>query len=176
MSMFIGEALAGDGNEVAHIDLLIGSKDGPVGVAFAYWMAAVRADSWEERTHLLEYGIVAALIHQALLERRGNGRPVPRPAATAVVATALLGLLDECIQAMLADSVAELWGARLMTFETAAAHDRGDDLKSLHARCSLAKLTASSSARRCSASRPMLAWSSATAKSPRLCNRSLSTC
>ena len=26
MSMFIGEALAGDGNEVAHIDLLIGSK------------------------------------------------------------------------------------------------------------------------------------------------------
>ena len=31
MSMFIGEALAGDGNEIAHIDLLIGSKDGPVG-------------------------------------------------------------------------------------------------------------------------------------------------
>jgi 5,6,7,8-tetrahydromethanopterin hydro-lyase len=35
MSMYIGEALAGDGNEIAHIDLLIGSKDGPVGVAFA---------------------------------------------------------------------------------------------------------------------------------------------
>lgn len=35
MSMFIGEALAGDGNEIAHIDLLIGSKDGPVGNAFA---------------------------------------------------------------------------------------------------------------------------------------------
>lgn len=35
MSMFIGEALAGDGNEIAHIDLLIGSKEGPVGVAFA---------------------------------------------------------------------------------------------------------------------------------------------
>ena len=35
MSMFIGEALAGEGNEIAHIDLLIGSKDGPVGVAFA---------------------------------------------------------------------------------------------------------------------------------------------
>ena len=26
MSMFIGEALSGDGNEIAHIDLLIGSK------------------------------------------------------------------------------------------------------------------------------------------------------
>ncbi len=39
MSMFIGEALHGDGNEVAHIDLLIGSKDGPVGVAFATALA-----------------------------------------------------------------------------------------------------------------------------------------
>jgi len=37
--MHIGEALAGDGNEVAHIDLLIGSKDGPVGTAFANALA-----------------------------------------------------------------------------------------------------------------------------------------
>ena len=35
MSMFVGEALAGDGNEIAHIDLILGSKDGPAGVAFA---------------------------------------------------------------------------------------------------------------------------------------------
>ncbi len=39
MAMFIGEALAGDGNEVAHIDLLIGDKDGPVGAAFANALA-----------------------------------------------------------------------------------------------------------------------------------------
>ena len=39
MSMFIGEALVGDGNEIAHIDLLIGSKDGPVGTAFANALA-----------------------------------------------------------------------------------------------------------------------------------------
>jgi len=31
----IGEALIGEGNEVAHVDLLIGDKDGPVGEAFA---------------------------------------------------------------------------------------------------------------------------------------------
>jgi 5,6,7,8-tetrahydromethanopterin hydro-lyase len=37
--MNIGEALAGDGNEVAHIDLLIGDKTGPVGVAFANALA-----------------------------------------------------------------------------------------------------------------------------------------
>ena len=39
MSMFIGEALVGEGNEIAHIDLLIGSKDGPVGTAFANALA-----------------------------------------------------------------------------------------------------------------------------------------
>ena len=39
MSMYIGEALAGDGNEIAHIDLLIGSKNGPVGNAFANALA-----------------------------------------------------------------------------------------------------------------------------------------
>lgn len=37
--MYIGEALAGDGNEIAHIDLLIGNKEGPVGVAFANALA-----------------------------------------------------------------------------------------------------------------------------------------
>ncbi|HXK33363.1 MAG TPA: formaldehyde-activating enzyme [Dehalococcoidia bacterium] len=31
---FIGESLVGDGNEVAHIDLIIGSKSGPAGTAF----------------------------------------------------------------------------------------------------------------------------------------------
>ncbi|MCH8831101.1 MAG: formaldehyde-activating enzyme [Planctomycetes bacterium] len=35
MSIHVGEALVGDGNEIAHIDLLIGDKDGPVGTAFA---------------------------------------------------------------------------------------------------------------------------------------------
>ena len=39
MQFYVGEALVGDGNEVAHIDLMIGSKDGPVGVAFANALA-----------------------------------------------------------------------------------------------------------------------------------------
>ncbi len=33
---FIGESLVGDGNEVAHIDLMIGSKQGHLGAAFAH--------------------------------------------------------------------------------------------------------------------------------------------
>ncbi|HEX3726701.1 MAG TPA: formaldehyde-activating enzyme [Pirellulales bacterium] len=39
MSMYVGEALVGEGNEIAHIDLLIGDKNGPVGVAFANALA-----------------------------------------------------------------------------------------------------------------------------------------
>jgi len=39
MSMYIGESLVGEGNEVAHIDLMIGDKSGPVGVSFANALA-----------------------------------------------------------------------------------------------------------------------------------------
>ena len=39
MAMYVGEALAGEGNEIAHIDLLIGDKNGPVGFAFANALA-----------------------------------------------------------------------------------------------------------------------------------------
>ena len=35
ITLATGEALVGEGNEVAHIDLLLGSKSGPVGAAFA---------------------------------------------------------------------------------------------------------------------------------------------
>ena len=33
---FIGESLVGEGNEVAHVDLIIGSKGGPAGSAFCH--------------------------------------------------------------------------------------------------------------------------------------------
>jgi len=49
----------------------------------------------------------------------------------------------QAIQFMLADSVTELWAARLMLYETAKAHDRDEDLNSLHYRCSAVKLFAS---------------------------------
>jgi acyl-CoA dehydrogenase len=54
----------------------------------------------------------------------------------------------QLIQAMLADSLTELWGARLMTYEAAAMQDRGEDLSVVHAHCSMAKLTASEMANR----------------------------
>ena len=39
MQFYIGEALVGEGNEIAHIDLMIGSKNGPGGTAFANALA-----------------------------------------------------------------------------------------------------------------------------------------
>ncbi len=76
-----------------------------LGVALAYGWTFLRIGNPAERTHLIEYGIVAALLHQALLERNGGGRSVPMPAALTVGITALLGLLDEGIQAVLPSRV-----------------------------------------------------------------------
>ena len=76
-----------------------------VGVALSYWMVALRVDNPAERTHLFEYGIVAALIYAALLERGRNGWPVKWPAALTVAVTAVLGLVDEGIQAVLPSRV-----------------------------------------------------------------------
>ncbi|MBX2821490.1 MAG: VanZ family protein [Rhodothermaceae bacterium] len=75
-------------------------------VGFAYWMVWVRMQSWAERTHLIEYGIVAALIHQALQERSRNGKGTALPvSALAMMLTAMLGTIDECIQAFLPNRV-----------------------------------------------------------------------
>jgi acyl-CoA dehydrogenase len=54
----------------------------------------------------------------------------------------------QAIQFMLADSLTELWAARLMTYETARSIDAGIDVKTQHARCSMAKLYASEMAGR----------------------------
>jgi alkylation response protein AidB-like acyl-CoA dehydrogenase len=52
------------------------------------------------------------------------------------------------IQAMLADSLTELFAARSLTYETARAVDAGADVKVQHAQCSMAKLYASEMAGR----------------------------
>ena len=54
----------------------------------------------------------------------------------------------QAIQFMLADSLTELWAARLMTYRTAEAIDAGEDVKVLHAQCAMAKVYASEMANR----------------------------
>ena len=78
-----------------------------LGVTAVYVMVVVRM-AMEERTHLFEYGFLAVLIHQALVERVRNGRRVPAPAAVAVVLAALLGWIDEGIQGLVPNRVYDL--------------------------------------------------------------------
>jgi acyl-CoA dehydrogenase len=55
---------------------------------------------------------------------------------------------NQAIQFALADSLTELWAARLMTYRTAQEIDDGEDLKLQHAHCSMVKLYASETANR----------------------------
>jgi acyl-CoA dehydrogenase len=55
---------------------------------------------------------------------------------------------QQAIQFMLADSLTELWAARLMTYRTAEEIDAGSDRKASHAQCAMAKLYASEMAGR----------------------------
>jgi alkylation response protein AidB-like acyl-CoA dehydrogenase len=111
-------------------DNLIGAEGGGMGWAHA----------WFRRERLMiaarNCGAMARLVEEATAFARD--RQVSGEA-----------LFDkQLVQAMLADSVTDLWAARLMTYETAAAHDRGADVKALHTRCSVAKLFASEAAGR----------------------------
>ena len=48
-----------------------------------------------ERSHLIEYSVLAIFIHKALLERIQNGEKVPLTALTAFGLTVLIGAIDE---------------------------------------------------------------------------------
>jgi alkylation response protein AidB-like acyl-CoA dehydrogenase len=67
------------------------------------------------------------------VDRRAFGRPITQ---------------YQAVQFMFADSLTELWAARLMTYRTAQAIDEAVDVKVQHAQCSLAKLYASEMANR----------------------------
>ena len=72
-----------------------------LGIAAAYVLVFVRMSIPTERSHLIEYGVVALFIHEALTERASHGRRVPAPALLAVLATTLVGVIDECIQLLI---------------------------------------------------------------------------
>ena len=70
-----------------------------LGVAAVYVLLLMRIASPVERSHLIEYGVLAVFCYEALTERASRGRRVPSPALLAVLATAAFGTLDECVQA-----------------------------------------------------------------------------
>lgn len=75
-----------------------------VGVAAVYILLLTRMTA-PERSHLIEYSVLAALMYEALSERRANGRIVPVPAALAALGATTLGILDEAVQLALPSRV-----------------------------------------------------------------------
>jgi peptidoglycan/LPS O-acetylase OafA/YrhL len=69
-----------------------------LGVVAAYLLVYVRMAIPTERSHLIEYSVVAALIHAALRERTENGYPPSHPAWTALLTTVGIGCVDEAAQ------------------------------------------------------------------------------
>ena len=89
-----------------------------VGIVAVYFMAFTRITLLEERSHLIEYSVVAVFIYEALVERKRNGGRVPFPSIIAIILTSLIGLLDECIQLFLPSRV---FDPQDMFFNTLAA-------------------------------------------------------
>lgn len=69
-----------------------------LGILAVYFMAFTRITLLEERSHLIEYSVVAVFIYEALAERKNNGQRLPYPSILTIILTSLIGLLDECIQ------------------------------------------------------------------------------
>ena len=75
-----------------------------VEVGFALGVAAIavlglaRGIAAAERSHLIEYAVLALIVHEALVERASQGRRVPVPAVLAIAGTTFVGVIDECIQ------------------------------------------------------------------------------
>ena len=74
------------------------------GITAVYILLGVRM-AIPERSHLMEYGVLAVLVYEAINERVTNGRHVLLPGLCALVATSLFGVIDECIQALLPSRV-----------------------------------------------------------------------
>lgn len=75
-----------------------------VGVTAIYVLLGVRM-AIPERSHLMEYGVLAVLVYEAIDERVTNGHRIPLPAACTFVATSVIGVIDEGIQAVLPSRV-----------------------------------------------------------------------
>ena len=68
-----------------------------LGIVAVYLMFFLRL-GLSERSHLIEYSVLAIFIHKAIDERADQGKKIPVPALWAFVLTLLIGVFDECLQ------------------------------------------------------------------------------
>jgi len=76
-----------------------------LGIAAVYLLLFTRMSIPAERSHLIEYGVIALLVREALVERVKQGRLLPAPAFLAVLLTVPVSLVDESIQALVPNRV-----------------------------------------------------------------------
>jgi hypothetical protein len=69
-----------------------------LGVIAIYLLVLLRMAVPEERSHLIEYSVLAIFIHEAILERNRKSKIVNKPGLVAIGITIMVGLIDECIQ------------------------------------------------------------------------------
>lgn len=67
----------------------------------AYLLVFVRMSIPTERSHLIEYGVVALFMYEALKERARHGHRIPFVGLLTILATGLIGVVDECVQLFL---------------------------------------------------------------------------
>lgn len=75
-----------------------------LGIIAVYIMFFLRL-GLAERSHLIEYSVLAILIHMALLERQFQGKAIWSPALLAIGIAFSIGVLDECSQLIIPDRV-----------------------------------------------------------------------
>ena len=75
-----------------------------MGMVAVYLMFFLRL-GLPERSHLMEYGVLAVFSHLALMERARRGNAILIPALVAFAFTFIIGILDECIQIFLPERV-----------------------------------------------------------------------
>lgn len=81
-----------------------------VGIVAVYLLVFLRIAVLEERSHLVEYGVLGVFAYAALAERASQGRRLPLPPAVlAVVGASAVGLLDECLQVWVPNRVFDPW-------------------------------------------------------------------
>lgn len=101
--MLVGAAILTQGLKIRPAGLEIGVA---LGVTAVYLLVFVRMAN-PERSHLIEYGVVAVIIFEALQERSRRRPGACSPWLSAVAAGSAAGVVDECIQAVLPNRVFE---------------------------------------------------------------------
>ena len=74
-----------------------------IGIAAIYLMLILRL-GLPERSHMIEYSVLAIAIHKAFIERQKHF-PNISPASMAILLASLIGVIDECIQLFIPNRV-----------------------------------------------------------------------